>query len=51
MLVWMNLIIQLINKLIIRTQPANVQNRYDENLSPNERDIKRAEIIRKELEI
>ncbi|MBS4536848.1 protein arginine kinase [Clostridium sp. D2Q-11] len=41
----------IINKLIIKTQPANVQNKYDKNLSPEERDIKRAEIIRKELDI
>lgn len=41
---------KLINKLIIKTQPANIQIKYDKNLSPNERDIKRAEIIRKNLE-
>lgn len=42
---------KIINKLIIETQPANVQSQCDENLKPNERDIKRAEIIRKELDI
>ncbi|MBS4535026.1 protein arginine kinase [Clostridium sp. D2Q-14] len=40
-----------INKLIIKTQPANVQSKYNKDLNPNERDIKRAEIIRKELDI
>jgi protein arginine kinase len=39
----------IINELVIRTQPANLQKHYNTVLNPEERDIKRAEFIREKL--
>jgi len=41
--------IRTINKIFILTQPAHLQKIVGKALSPQERDIKRAELIRKEL--
>ena len=41
--------IQIINKIFILIQPAHLQKIEGKLLSPEERDIKRAELIRKEL--
>ncbi len=41
--------IPAINELFILTQPAHLQKMEKNNLSPQERDLKRAEIIRKRL--
>lgn len=41
--------IQTINRIFILTQPAHLQKIEGKILSPQERDIKRAELIRKEL--
>lgn len=38
-----------INKLMIQSQPANIQKRSDKDLTSRERDIKRAELIRKNI--
>lgn len=37
------------NELLIMTQPGFLQQRYDEKLSPDDRDYKRAELIREHL--
>lgn len=39
----------LINELFIITQPAHLQKIENKKLNPNERDVKRAEILRKKL--
>ena len=39
-----------IDKLIVEIQPASIMTRFGEDLSPRDRDIKRAEIIRKRFE-
>jgi protein arginine kinase len=39
----------LINELFIITQPAHLQKIENNKLNPNERDVKRAEILRKKL--
>ena len=39
-----------IDKLIIEVQPASIMTRFGDDLSPRDRDIKRAEIIRKKFE-
>lgn len=38
-----------LNELVVITQPANLQKHYDTALSPEERDVKRAELIREKL--
>lgn len=43
--------IDTINQLMVITQPANLQKVYGTTLNPDERDIKRAELIRKKLEV
>jgi len=40
---------EIINELIVVTQPANLQMHYKSILTPSERDIKRAELIREKL--
>lgn len=40
---------QIYNELLIMTQPGFLQHRYDEKLSPDDRDYKRAELIREQL--
>jgi len=40
----------LINELFIITQPAHLQKIEKKKLSPNQRDVKRAEIIRSRLQ-
>jgi len=40
---------QVYNELLIMTQPGFLQKRYDEKLSPDDRDYKRAELIRESL--
>jgi protein arginine kinase len=40
---------EVINELFILTQPAHLQKLEEKNLSPNKRDIKRAELIRMKL--
>jgi protein arginine kinase len=44
-----NISINDINSLFILTQPAHLQKSEGRQLSPNERDVKRAELIRKKL--
>ena len=39
-----------IDRLIVEIQPASIMTRFGEDLSPRDRDIKRAEIIRKRFE-
>ena len=39
-----------IDRLIVEIQPASIMTRFGEDLSPRDRDIKRAEIIRKKFE-
>lgn len=39
-----------IDRLIVEIQPASIMTRFGEELSPRDRDIKRAEIIRKRFE-
>jgi protein arginine kinase len=41
--------IQTINRIFILIQPAHLQKIEGRALSPQERDIKRAELVRKEL--
>jgi protein arginine kinase len=40
---------RLVNELLILTQPAHLQKREGKAISPAQRDIKRAEIIRERL--
>ncbi|WP_372998539.1 protein arginine kinase [Lutispora sp.] len=44
-----NLTVSLLNEIMIETQPASIQKYAGEELSPDARDIIRAEIIRKKL--
>ena len=44
-----NLSVSLLNEIMIETQPASIQKYAGEELSPDARDIIRAEIIRKKL--
>ena len=39
----------LINELFVITQPAHLQKLEKKKLGPNQRDVKRAEIIREKL--
>jgi protein arginine kinase len=41
----------LINELFILTQPAHLQKLEGKKLSANERDVKRAQIIRERLKV
>jgi len=41
----------LINELFILTQPAHLQKLENKKLSANERDVKRAQIIRERLKV
>ncbi len=43
--------INIINNLMIETQPANIQNKSEHELTVTERDIKRSEIIREKIKI
>lgn len=43
--------LETINELMIITQPANIMKRYGENLSAEERDVRRAELIREKIKI
>ncbi|NLY42693.1 MAG: protein arginine kinase [Clostridiaceae bacterium] len=42
-------LLEIINELMIITQPANIMKQFGQNLGPEERDIKRAELIREKL--
>jgi len=44
-----NIDVTKLNELLLYIQPANLQKIFDKTLSPDERDIKRAEIIREKL--
>jgi len=44
-----NINMEVINELMVVTQPANLQKHYQNILTPVERDIKRAELIREKL--
>jgi protein arginine kinase len=41
--------LETLNTLMIATQPANIMQRFGSNLSPEERDVKRAELIREKV--
>ncbi|WHH58409.1 protein arginine kinase [Petroclostridium sp. X23] len=41
--------LETLNELMIETQPASIMKRYGEDLSPEERDMKRAELIREKI--
>ena len=41
--------IQVLNELLILIQPASLQNEFNTQLMPEERDIKRAKILRSRL--
>lgn len=43
--------LNIVNNLMIETQPANIQNKSDHELTVTERDIKRAEIIREKIKM
>jgi protein arginine kinase len=38
-----------LNEILLNIQPANLQKNFDKILSPDDRDIKRAEMIREKL--
>ncbi len=42
--------IATLNKILFTTQPAHLQNRFGRRMDPNERDVIRAEVVRKALE-
>lgn len=44
-----NIDISKLNEILLKIQPANLQMSFDKPLSPDERDIKRAEMIREKL--
>lgn len=44
-----NVNIRMINDLMVVTQPANLQKHYKSPLTPEDRDVKRAELIREKL--
>lgn len=46
-----NINLNTINNLMIETQPANIQNQSEHELTVTERDIKRSEIIRDKIKI
>lgn len=42
--------IATVNKILFTTQPAHLQNRFGRKMDPNERDVIRAEVVRKAIE-
>ncbi len=40
---------QMLNELLVMTQPGFLQQTFDEKMSPEQRDLRRAELIRKQL--
>ncbi|MNE61232.1 ATP:guanido phosphotransferase [compost metagenome] len=40
---------QMLNELMVMTQPGFLQQAFQEKLSPEQRDFRRAELIRKQL--
>jgi protein arginine kinase len=40
---------QVLNELLVMTQPGFLQQTFDEKMSPEQRDFRRAELIRKQL--
>ena len=46
-----NVKLEDLNTLMVEIQPANIMKLYGENLSPDERDIRRTEIIKERLKM
>lgn len=44
-----NIDVTKLNEILLNIQPANLQKNYEKTLSPDDRDIKRAEMIREKL--
>lgn len=46
-----NIDVSKLNEILLKIQPANLQMGFDKTLSPDDRDIKRAEMIREKLSL